>query len=143
MGNVQVNADHALYPMTLQSADDGIDINMTVKISVKENDLTWEVTEIKKNAGCTAKINTIEVPELNPVTILDVHQNAKFAGATITGDVNASGDEEMTFGEDFASDYSTGFAYAFLTANGITAGAWSNSEAADRKSTRLNSSHWS
>lgn len=139
MGNVQVNADHALYPMTLQSADDGIDINMTVKISVKENDLTWEVTEIKKNAGCTAKINTIEVPELNPVTILDVHQNAKFAGATITGDVNASGDEEMTFGEDFASDYSTGFAYAFLTANGITAGAWSNSEAAgDQRITRNN-----
>ncbi len=138
MGNVQINADHALYPMTLKSEAARIDLNMTVKISVKENDLTWEVTEIQKNAGC-AKINTIEVPELNLVTILDVHKDPKFAGATITGDVNASGDEEMTFGEDFAPSYSTGFAYAFLTANDITAGVWSNSEAAgDQRVTRNN-----
>ena len=45
----------------------------------------------------------------------------------------------MTFGEDFASNYSTGFAYGFLTANSITAGVWSNSEAAgDQRLTRNN-----
>ncbi len=138
MGNVQINADHALYPMTLQSEDGTINLNMTVKISVKENDLTWEVTEIQKNTGCV-KINKIEVPDLNLVTILDVHDNAKFAGATISGDVNSTGDEEMTFGDDFAPDYSSGFAYGFLTANGITAGVWSNSEAAgDQRITRNN-----
>ena len=137
MGEVKINADNAVYPMTLKSGS--IDLQMTVKISVSENDLTWEVTEIKKNSGC-AKINTIEVPNLNLVTITDEQSDAQFMGATISGNTTSSGDEEITFTKGFtANARPAGYAYGFLSADGVSAGVWSNSEmAADKRLVRNN-----
>ena len=127
MGDVQIHDDYAIYPMTLKNEEESIDLELTVKISVSENDLTWEVTELKKKEGCI-KINTIEVPNLNLVTITDDQSNAQFMGANVSGDVNASGDEEITFEKGFSANASKGYAYGFLSADGVSAGVWSNSE---------------
>lgn len=132
MGEVQINADNAVYPMTLQDEAASIDMAMTVKISVAENDLTWEVTDIKKNEGC-AKIKTIAVPNLNLVTITEDQADAEFMGATISGDVNSSGDQKITFDSGFRANESSGYAYGFVSADGVSAGVWSNSEAASDK----------
>ncbi len=128
MGDIKINADHAIYPMSLKDEGSSIDMEMTVKISVAKNDLTWEVTEIKKDAGCE-KISTIEIPELNLVTITEGQANAQFKGATLSGNVNASGDEEITFSKGFVANNRKGYAYGFLSADGVSAGVWSNSEA--------------
>ena len=50
--------------MDLVSPSTNIDLTMKVKISVDDNDLTWEVTSIKKKDGCT-DIATIEISQLN------------------------------------------------------------------------------
>lgn len=139
MGDVKINADNAVYPMTLKK--DSIDMEMTVKISVKENDLTWEVTDITKKEGC-AKIHTIEVPDLNLVTISDEQKDAQFMGANVSGNVQVSGDEKITFDEGFSANSSAGYAYGFLSADGISAGVWSNSEmAGDKRLVRNNSAN--
>ena len=113
--------------MNLKDAEAQIDFDMTVKISVSENDLIWEVTNITKNSGCV-KINTIDVPELNLVTITDLQVDTQFMGAVISGDTNAIGDREITFEDGFVANNSGGYAYGFLSADGISAGVWSNSE---------------
>lgn len=127
MNNVKINADNAVYEMSLVNEDAAIDLDMTVKISVADNDLTWEVTEITKNEGC-AKINTIDVPNLNLVTIVDTQMDAQFKGAVISSDTNGSGDREITFEKGFVAGNTDGYAYGFLSADGISAGVWSNSE---------------
>ncbi len=125
LDKVQVNADHAIYQMTLNQS--GIDLKMTVKISVADNHLTWEATEIKKGPDCV-KINTIEVPKLNLVTITEGQSDAQFMGATISGNVNDSGDDLRTFEDGFYANASKRYAYGFLSADGVSAGVWSNSE---------------
>lgn len=136
--SVEINADNAVYPMALKDAAAKIDMEMTVKVSVAENDLTWEVTEIKKNVGCE-KIHSIEVPDLNLVTVDDMQSGAQFMGANVSSDTQASGDSKVTFENGFAPNSSAGFAYGFLSADGVTAGVWSNSEKEkDRRLTRNN-----
>ncbi len=136
MGEVKINADHAVYPMTLTSGV--IDLEMTVVISVEQNDLTWEVTEIKKKEGCP-KIHTIEVPNLNLITITDEQSNAQFMGANVSTNTASSGDEEITFEKGFTSGDSSGYVYGFLSADGVSAGVWSNSErAGDKRLVRNN-----
>ena len=119
LDKVQVNADHAIYQMTLNQS--GIDLKMTVKISVADNHLTWEATEIKKGPDCV-KINTIEVPKLNLVTITEGQSDAQFMGATISGNVNDSGDDLRTFEDGFYANASKRYAYGFLSADGVSAG---------------------
>ena len=136
MGEVKINADHAVYPMTLTSGV--IDLEMTVVISVEQNDLTWEVTEIKKKEGCP-KIHTIEVPNLNLITITDEQSNAQFMGANVSTNTASSRDEEITFEKGFTSGDSSGYVYGFLSADGVSAGVWSNSErAGDKRLVRNN-----
>lgn len=138
MDDVQINENSAVYSMTLKDEAVSIDMKMTVKISVLENDLTWEVTEIRKNGGCV-KIGTIEVPNLNLVTITDEQSDAQFMGANVSGNVNVSGDEEITFEKGFSANATRGYAYGFLSADGVSAGVWSNSEmAGDRRLVRNN-----
>lgn len=132
MGTVEIGTDSAVYPMTLKNEEAGIDMEMTVKISVADNDLTWEVTNITKKEGC-AKIKTIAVPNLNLVTITEDQADAEFMGAIISGNTNSSGDQKITFDSGFRANESSGYAYGFLSADGVSAGVWSNSEAAADK----------
>ncbi len=133
MGQTVISGTSAEYPMTLKDEAANIDLAMKVKISVPENtedslrNLTWEVTELTKNAGC-AKIQSIEVPDLNLVTITEDQSGTQLMGANDSGDVNTSGDEEVTFDKKFIADTSKGYAYGFLSGDGLSAGVWSNSE---------------
>lgn len=136
MGEVKISENNAVYPMTLKR--DSIDLEMTVEISVEQNDLIWRVTEIKKKDGCP-KIRTIEVPELNLVTITDEQSGAQFMGANVSTDTEVSGDQEITFEDGFAANSSAGYVYGFLSADGVSAGVWSNSEmSGDKRLVRNN-----
>ena len=136
MGEVKISENNAVYPMTLKR--DSIDLEMTVEISVEQNDLIWRVTEIKKKEGCP-KIHTIEVPELNLVTITDEQSDAQFMGANVSTDTEVSGDQEITFEDGFAANSSAGYVYGFLSADGVSAGVWSNSEmSGDKRLVRNN-----
>ncbi len=133
--------DRAIYTLGFTDAANQIHMDMEVTVSVSQNDLTWEVTKITKGSGC-AKINTIEVPQLNLITIHDGQEDTQFKGAVNSGNVNATGDREITFSNGFRANETDTYGYGFLSANGLSAGVWSNSEAAgDRRITRNNGSN--
>ena len=135
------SADSAVYQMKLINSGKNIDLDMEVTIRVEGNNLTWEVTKLTKNDGCV-KINTINVPKLNLITIDDSQEDAQFKGAVNSGDVNNSGDREITFDNGFTANNTGTYGYGFVSGNGLSAGLWSNSEAlGDRRVTRNNGSN--
>ena len=126
------------YSMSLVNKDAEIDLSMTVKISVDDNDLTWEVTELTKNDGC-ADISSIDIPDLNLVAVDAVETDAVFNGAKASNSTVTSGDKEITWDEGFNPSTTDGYLYAFLTNGSLSAGLWSNSEIEGDERVVLNS----
>lgn len=117
---------------------DDLDFDMTVKISVDGNDLTWKVTEIKKAAGC-AKIATIDIPNLSLLSIAANEEGANFAGAQVSTTTTVSGDVFMDFENGFVPSDEDGYLYAFLQNGKLSAGLFSNSEVeGDKRVMRVN-----
>lgn len=138
--DVKVSNDGAskTYSMSLVNAEEEIDLSMTVKISVDDNDLTWEVTELIKNDGC-ADIASIDIPQLNLVAVDAVETDAVFNGAKASNSTITSGDKEITWEEGFNPSTTDGYLYAFLTNGSLSAGLWSNSEIEGDQRVILNS----
>ena len=101
---------------------------MTVKISIENNTLIWEVTELTKAEGC-AKIATINIPKLNLLTVDTTEEEAVFAGAQTSTTTTVKADTYITFEEGFVASESDGYLYAFLSNGKLSAGLFSNSEA--------------
>lgn len=125
------------YSLALQDAGSGINLVMEVKISIRDKNLTWEVTRIEKGSGCPA-IATIEIPNLNLVTIEDTEENAGFAGASASTTTTVSGDSFISFNSGFAPNTTNSYLYGFLTNENLSAGLWSNSEVEGDKRVTLN-----
>ena len=138
--DVKVSNDGAskTYSMSLVNAEEEIDLSMTVKISVDDNDLTWEVTELTKKEGC-ADIASIDIPQLNLVAVDAVETDAVFNGAKASNSTITSGDKEITWEEGFNPSTTDGYLYAFLTNGSLSAGLWSNSEIEGDERVVLNS----
>lgn len=122
----ETTEDSRTYDMHIKK--DAIDLDMQVKVSVKENDLTWEVTKIDKNTGCP-KIATIDIPQLNLLSVDAVEEKSVFAGAGKSTDTTAKADSYITFDEGFIPDARDAYLYAFLSNGKLSAGLHSNSEA--------------
>lgn len=132
--------DSAVYRLGIENSASKILLDMEVTVSVSENDLIWKITKIEKKDGC-AKIGTIEVPNLNLITIEGTQSSAQFMGAVNSGSVDSTGDREITFasGGGFQPNNSGSYVYGFVSGNGLSAGLWSNSEArGDLRVTRNN-----
>ncbi len=115
------------YTMTLQDADAGIDLTMTVRISVEGSTLTWQVTDITKAEGC-ADIATIEVPQLNLLTVDAADEGADFAGAKASTTTTVIADEYITFDSGFIASSSDSYLYGILSTDTLSAALESNSE---------------
>ena len=132
--------DFRVYSMHIENNqnNNNINLDMKVKVSVKENDLTWEVIEINKAEG-SAKIATINVPQLNLLTVDAVEEGANFAGAKASTTTTATGDVFINFENGFVPSQSDSYLYGFLTNGKLSAGLFSNSEAeGDRRVVRNN-----
>ena len=133
----ETTADSRTYSLHVEKQESKVNVDMDVKVSVKENTLTWEVTDLKKGNGC-ASIATIDVPGLNLLTVDAVDTNANFAGAQATGST-VSGDTFMDFENGFVPANKDGYMYAFLSTDKLSAGLFSNSEAeGDKRVIRAN-----
>ena len=134
----ETKADYRIYSMHVENAENKINFDMEVKVSVKENDLTWEVTNITKADG-SAKIGTIDVPGLNLLTVDAVEEGANFAGAQTSTTTTSSGDVFIDFENGFVPSKTDSYLYGFLTNNKLSAGLFSNSEAeGDKRVVRNN-----
>lgn len=125
---------------TLDVKNGTIDFTMDVKISVKDNTLTWEVTRLEKNEGCT-KIATIDLPNLNLLSVDAAETDAEFAGAQASTTTTNKADTYITFQDDggFEPSDTDGYLYAFLSNGRLSAGLHSNSEIeGDKRVERIN-----
>lgn len=130
--------DYRIYAMHVENDTNKINLDMKVKVSVKENNLTWEVTEIKKLEGCV-KIATIDVPQLNILTIDSVEKGANFAGAKVSTTTTVSGDAFIDFENGFIPSQKDSYLYGFLTNEKLSGSIFSNSEAeGDKRIVRNN-----
>ncbi|WP_066890372.1 endo-alpha-N-acetylgalactosaminidase family protein [Clostridium nigeriense] len=127
-----------VYSMHVENAENKINVDMKIKVSVKENDLTWEVTELNK-AENSAKIATIDVPQLNLLTVDAVEKGANFAGAKASTTTTSTGDVFIDFENGFVPSNKDSYLYGFLTNGKLSAGLFSNSEAeGDKRVVRNN-----
>lgn len=128
------------YTMHVVDTAANLDFAMDVKISVKDTNLTWEVTRLDKAEGC-AKIATIDIPQLNLLTVDATEVDSVFAGAKISKVTTAKADTYITFKEDggFVPLNEDGYVYAFLSNGKLSAGLHSNSEVeGDKRVERVN-----
>lgn len=126
--------------MHCQHTDDSynIDVILTVKISVKDNTLTWEVTDIQAEKDSQA-IASIDVPSLSLLSVDAAEEGANFAGAQVSTTTTSSGDVFIDFANGFVPSNRDGYLYAFLQNGKLSAGLFSNSEAeGDKRVIRAN-----
>lgn len=135
--DIQNDGTSQTYSLNLKDDASSLDLSMKVKLSVSDNDLTWEVAELHKNDGCAA-IATINIPQLNLLSIDAVEKDGVFNGAKASNDTTKNGDRKITWDNGFTPSTSDGYLYAFLTNGNLCAGLWSNSEVEGDKRAILN-----
>ena len=130
--------DGASKTYDLHVEDGSINLDMTVAISVEGRNLTWQVTELQKNEGC-ARIDTIDIPHLNILSVDASEEESVFAGAQLSTTTTAKADTYITFADGFVPSNEDGYLYAFLTNGSLSAGIDSNSEReGDKRVERIN-----
>ena len=158
--SADIQASSATYVLEVKSGL-GVDLTMTVVMTVEGQSLTWEITNITKAEGC-AEIMSISVPGLNLLTVTDVEaENASaenkphvgFAGAYKSTATTKQSDVYVGFGDGqgFVPGESAGFMYGFLSNGKLSGGLFSNAETENDNRVRrsnsadsisLNSSTW-
>lgn len=134
----ETKADSKTYALNVVDAANNINLDMDVKISVEANTLTWEVIKLTKNDGC-AKIATIDIPNLNLLTVDASEEESVFAGAQVSTTTTSKADTYITFDDGFVPSDEDGYVYAFLSNGKLSAGLHSNSEKeGDKRVERIN-----
>ena len=106
----------------------GEEIDATIKafLKVEKNTLAFEITEITNNLDDKANpVETIEIPNHGLISVREDQENFSFRGALMSSNTTIDGDESLT---EFPEIYRRDFMYAFISADGMSAGLWSNSE---------------
>lgn len=121
----EINGDTINYILKVKK---GTEIDAIIKafLKVEKNTLAFEITEIINNLNDTANpIETIEIPNHGLISIKADQQNLSFKGALMSSNTTINGDEDLTV---IPNSYNKDFMYAFISADGMSAGLWSNSE---------------
>lgn len=131
----KVSGTEATY--TLKVKDEAkIDAVITVQITVKANQLHFNVTDIKNNLsdgipeGNGAEknaIQTLSFPNQSLISVRSSQDGAQFTGTTMSSNTQKPGDENFAVTED--TNYTDrDYTYGFISGAGLSAGLWSNSE---------------
>ena len=106
----------------------GTEVDAVIKafLKVEKNTLAFEITEITNNLNDTDNpIETVEIPNHGLISIREGQENLSFKGALMSSNTTINGDEDFT---EIPDSYNRDFMYAFISADGMSAGLWSNSE---------------
>ncbi|WP_324126420.1 endo-alpha-N-acetylgalactosaminidase family protein [Bifidobacterium sp. B4114] len=123
------NETSLVYRLHAIAAEQGIDAVLAVRISVEDASLSFKVISIGNQAGPDHPVQTVAFPGQCLISVTNTQADAEFTGARMSADVSISGDvhravtgqmEEDPIGQDYM--------YGFLSADGLSAGLWSNSE---------------
>lgn len=115
---------------TVPVKDGNIDSIVTVKITVENNTLSYDITNIAGNGS--EKIQSIKIPNLSIVSVRNDQEGANFYGSVISNhvDVEQKGDRSVLVNESFTSDNKENkYMYGIVSNNELSASVWSNSDA--------------
>ncbi|MCI6676236.1 MAG: endo-alpha-N-acetylgalactosaminidase family protein [Clostridiales bacterium] len=114
----------ATYTMVVKDEEANIDAVLTATMTVEKNTLTFKITNVEnKIANC---VTTIDMSAVNFLSVRSTQSGAAFAGSNMSTNTHRNGD---TIAEVSALASGTnGYMYAFVSADGLSAGLWSNSE---------------
>lgn len=129
----------AVYTMTVKSAENHIDAEITAEVVVEKNIVTFKITNIKNNIteSTTNKygqkvetypIETIAIPNHSFISVRSTQENANLKGAIMSSHTKISGDELISVNEEMEEYTDRDYMYAFLSDKEMSAGLWSNSE---------------
>ena len=121
----EINGNTISYILKVRK---GTEVDAVIKafLKVEKNTLAFEITEITNNLNDTDNpIETIEIPNHGLVSVREDQENLSFKGALMSSNTTINGDEDFT---EIPDSYNRDFMYAFISANGMSAGLWSNSE---------------
>lgn len=131
--------DTATYVLDINPVEGmNVDANVTVELKVEGTTLAWKVTKIEKAANSGA-IESIDLSQMNLLTLDMVDGGQGFAGAQLSTKVAESGDRFYSFDGTFNPDSTEGFMYAILSSKDLSAGIFSNSEKEQDRRITLNS----
>jgi len=121
----EINGNTISYILKVRK---GTEVDAVIKafLKVEKNTLAFEITEITNNLNDTDNpIETIEIPNHGLISVREDQENLSFKGALMSSNTTINGDEDFT---EIPDSYNRDFMYAFVSANGMSAGLWSNSE---------------
>ena len=126
---LQTEGNKATYTMHVKD-DTGIDCNITAVMTVEENMLSLEITDVQynqENGKNEHPVQTIYFPNHSLVSVRSSQQNATFAGSKMSSNTRISGDTYKDVTKDLATG-KTDYMYSFVSADGMSAAMESNSE---------------
>ena len=123
------NETSLVYRLHVIAAGQGIDAVLAVRISVEDASLSFKVISIGNQAGPDHSVQTVAFPGQCLISVTSTQADAEFTGARMSADVSISGDVHRAVTEQMEEDpIGQDYMYGFLSADGLSAGLWSNSE---------------
>ena len=137
--NAEFSENQAVYTMTVKDEENCIDAVITAKLTVEDNIVSFDITDIQNNLTDstvnkygqkveTYPIETIAVPDHSLISVRSDQENANLKGAAMSSHTHKSGDESIAVDADMEEYTERDYMYAFLSNSEMSAGLWSNSE---------------
>ena len=122
------DAARATYILNAKNTAEGIDAEITALLEVKDNTLTFHITNVKNRLDNEKyPIQTIEIPNHSLVSVNTAQTGSNLKGARMSTNTTISGDTYMELSSETVEN-SADFMYAFVSNNELSAGLWSNAE---------------
>lgn len=117
----------ALYTLKVVDPIENLDAVFNVSLKVNKNKVLYTFEKIN-NAG-RAKIETVELADLNFISVHSAQKNAKAKLTNLSGDVTKPGDIDVPVNSSMGGiGTSESYYTAFLSTDRLSAGVWSSSE---------------
>ena len=124
----KVSDTEAQYVLSVKDAGHNIDAKISVTITVKKNQLHFDVTKIENKAGEQNPVQTLYFPENNLVSVNSSQEGATFTGARMSSNTQIPGDKTFAITDGYTLKDNGDYTYGFVSNNQLSAGLWSNSE---------------
>ncbi|MFF2876368.1 endo-alpha-N-acetylgalactosaminidase family protein [Gottfriedia sp. NPDC057991] len=123
----KLSESEALYTLKVKDEFEKLDAVFKVSLKVKKNKVIYTFEDIT-NAG-SAKIETVELADLNFISVNSAQTNAKAKLTNLSGDVTKPGDVDVPVDSTLGGiGTSEKYYTAFLSTDKLSAGVWSSSE---------------
>ena len=135
-GKTQATYKMHVYNNKLNKEERTIDADITAVLSVKDDALSFEITDVKnklneeytdENGKHIYAIQSIEIPNHSLISVNSDQKGANLKGAAMSSNTTISGDEYIEVNDKTASG-NRDYMYAFISNNEMSAGLWSNAE---------------